>query len=77
MESLIFLTEKRDWIIKRRACANESIQLDCMDTEELSIPKVSLWSVIFKEFINAHKDREVTIVYISNAFIQTDNPKKW
>ena len=33
MKLLIFLTEKRDGIIKVLACANGSIQQDCMNKE--------------------------------------------
>ena len=35
MESLIFITEKRDGIIKERACANGIIHQDCIKKEEV------------------------------------------
>ena len=40
MESLIFLTEKRNGIIIGRACANGSIHREWMNKEELSSPTV-------------------------------------
>ena len=73
MESLIFLTEKPNGIIKGRPYANGRIHKDWMNKEELSIPKVALELVIFTTVIHSN---EVAIVDIKNAFIQTKNPKK-
>ena len=42
MESLIFLTDKCDGIIKGQTCANLSIQRDCMNKEEVSSLTVAL-----------------------------------
>ena len=77
MELLIFLTEKCDGIIKVRTCANGIIGQDWMNKEQVSSPTGALESVIFLAVINAHEEREVTIVDIPNAFIQNNNLKKW
>ena len=44
-----------------------------MNKEEVSSPTGALESVIFLAVINAHEEREVTIVGIPNAFIQNNN----
>ena len=45
LESLIFLTEKRDGTIKSRQCANGSIQREWMSKENTASPTVSLPAV--------------------------------
>ena len=71
LESLIFLTEKRDGRIKARACANGSKQRKWMSRENTSSPTVSLQSVFITCAIEAHEGRDVAIVDIPNAFVQT------
>ena len=73
MESLIFLTEKYDGIIKGQSCENGSIQQDWTTKEEVSSQTVALESVILTAVIKTNEKREVAIVDITNAFIQTDN----
>ena len=73
MEQLIFLTENRYEIIKGKSFINRRIQRDWMNKEEVSSPTGALESVIFLAVINAHEEREVTIVGIPNAFIQNNN----
>ncbi len=73
LESLIFLTEKRDARIKARACANGSKQRLWMSKEDASSPTVSQEAVMLTAAIEAHENREVAIVDIPNAFIQTDH----
>ena len=73
LESLIFLTEKRDGRIKARACANGSKQREWMSREESSSPTVSLPAVVLTSVIDAHEGREVAIIDIPNAFVQTEN----
>ena len=46
MESLIFLTQKRDGQIKARTCANGSIQRDYMTKEDSASPTTALESVL-------------------------------
>ena len=71
LESLIFLTEKRDGRIKGRTCANGSKQREWMSKEDTSSPTVSLQSVFITCGIEAKEGREVAIVDIPNAFVQT------
>ena len=77
MESLIFLMDNCDGIIKVQACANGSIQKYWTNKEEISSQTVALESVILTTGIDVHEEREVAIVDITNEFIQTENPKKW
>ena len=72
MESLIFLTEKRDGRIKARHCANGSTQRAYMDKEQVSSPTVSLEALLLTAVIDAEENRDVATCDIPNAFIQTD-----
>ena len=76
MESLIFLTEKRDGTIKARTCANGSVQRDWMTKEESTSPTTTLESVIITAVVDAKENRDVATVDIPNAFIQTELAKK-
>ena len=73
LESLIFLTEKRDGNIKVRACANGSKQRQWMTKEDTSSPTVSLPAVLATAVIDAYEGREVAVIDIPNAFVQTEN----
>ena len=73
LESLIFLTEKRSGEIKTRQCANGSTQRLYTKKEDCASPTVSLPSVIMTSIIDAWERREVAIVDIPNAFVQTEN----
>ena len=73
LESLIFLTKKRDGRIKARACANGSKQREWMSREESSSPMVSLPAVVLTSVMDAHEGREVAVIDIPNAFVQTEN----
>ena len=75
LESLIFITEKRDGRIKARACANGSKQRLWMNKEDSTSPTVSLPSVLMTSTIDAHEGREVAIIDIPNAFVQTEMKK--
>jgi len=72
LESLIFLTEKRDGTIKSRHCANGSTQREYMSREEVSSPTVSTEATILTAVIEAEEERDVGTCDIPNAFIQTD-----
>ena len=71
MESLIFLTEKRDGTIKARTCANGSTQRVCCDKEDSASPTASVESIMLTSLIEAVESRDVATVDIPNAFIQT------
>ena len=75
MESLMFLTEKRDGRVKARTCADGRKQRDWMSKEEAASPTVALESVMISCTIDAKEKRDVAIVDIPNAFIQTANEK--
>ena len=75
MESLIFLTEKRDGRIKARTCANGSKQRLWMSKDEAASPTVMLESLFLSACIDAKEGREVAVIDIPNAFIQTLNEK--
>ena len=73
LESLLFLTEKRDGRIEGRACANGGKQREWMSKEDSASPTVSLPPVLISSVVNAHEGRKVAIVDIPNAFVQTEN----
>ena len=58
MESLIFLTEKKNGIIKARACANSSSQRDYIGKEKASSPTVLSESIMMTAIIDANEDRD-------------------
>jgi Reverse transcriptase (RNA-dependent DNA polymerase) len=72
MESLIFLSEKKDKSIKARHCANGSTQQSYMQREEVSSPTVSTESTMLTAVIEAKEGRDVATCDIPNAFIQTE-----
>ena len=75
MESLIFIVEKRDGRIKARTVANGSKQRTWMSKEDAASPTVMLESVMLSAIIDAKEGREVAVVDIPNAFVQTANVK--
>ncbi|KAL7571930.1 hypothetical protein ACA910_006562 [Epithemia clementina (nom. ined.)] len=75
MESLIFLTEKRDGSIKGRTCANGSVQRQWMDRKETASPTVATEAILLTVMVDAHESRDVMIADIPNAFTQTPMPK--
>ena len=76
MESLIFLVEKRDGIIKARYCANGSTQRDYMSHEDVSSSTVSTESTLLTAVIEAEEGRDVSTCDIPNAFVQTEVQKE-
>jgi len=76
MESLIFLTEKRDGRIKARTVANGSVQRKWMEREDTASPTTALESVLLSATIDAKEGRDVATVDIPNAFIQTEIPQE-
>ena len=71
LESLIFLTEKKDGSIKARHCANGSTQREYMSREDVSSPTVSTESTLLTAVIEAEEERDVATCDIPNAFVQT------
>ena len=76
LESLIFLTEKRDGTIKGRACANGSPQRVWTDKEDASSPTAMTEAIILSSVIEAKEHRNVAVLDIPNAFIQTPVGKR-
>jgi len=75
MNSLFFVTEKRDGRIKGRTVADGSKQRLWINKEDVSGPTVTVESVTVSAIIDAKEQREVTVLDIPNAFIQTNNEK--
>ena len=75
MESLIFLTEKRDGRVKARTCANGSTQRDYIPREDAASPTASTDSVLITGVIEAKQRRDIMTLDIPNAFVQTPIPK--
>ena len=72
MNSLIFLTEKRDGTIKARACANGSTQRPCIDKHDATSPTVTTETLMITAVIDAKQNRDViTLDDTLNAFVQT------
>jgi hypothetical protein len=72
MESLIFLTEKKDGRIKARTCANGSTQQEYTDREEATSPTAMTESHLITAVIDAKQGRDVMTADIPNAFVQMD-----
>jgi hypothetical protein len=72
MESLIFVTEKRDGRMKGRFCANGSTQREYIDRDEAASPTASTDSILITGVIDAKQQRDVMTADIPNAFVQTD-----
>ena len=71
LESHMFLKEKRDGKIKGRTVAGGNKQCDYISKEDASSPMVATESVLLTCIIDAEEERDVAVVDIPNAFIQT------
>jgi hypothetical protein len=71
LESHMFLKEKRDGKIKGRTVAGGNKQRDFISKEEASSPTVSTESVLLTCIVDAEEQRDVAVIDIPNAFIQT------
>jgi hypothetical protein len=72
LDSLIFLTEKKDGRVKARTCANGSTQRVYTPRDEATSPTVLTESVLLTATVDAYEKRDVMTSDIPNAFIQTD-----
>ena len=77
LESLIFVTEKRNCGIKARKVADRSKQrtYDGYDKSDGSSPTVVTESIFMTGVIDAKEKREVAVLDTANAFLQADNDK--
>ena len=71
LESHLFLTEKRDKTIKRRMVAGGNKQRGFINKEDATSSTATLESVLPTSLIDAHECRDVAVVDIPNAFVQT------
>ena len=71
LESHMFLKEKRDKTIKGRTVAGGNKQRDYISKEDASSPTVATESVLLSCIIDAQEGRDVAVIDIPNAFIQT------
>jgi hypothetical protein len=72
MESLIFLTEKRDESIKAQVRANGSTQGAYIAREEASSPTTASEVILITGVIDTKQNRDVMTLDIPNAFVQTE-----
>jgi hypothetical protein len=71
MESLIFLTEKKDGRIKARTCTNGSTQREYTDRDKAASPTAMAELHIITAVIEAKQGCDVMTANIPNAFVQT------
>jgi hypothetical protein len=71
LESHMFLKEKRDGKVKGRTVAGGNKQRDYISKEEASSPTVATESVLLTCIVDAEEGRDVAVIDIPNAFIQT------
>jgi hypothetical protein len=71
LESHMFLKEKRDGKIKGRTVAGGNKQRDYISKEDASSPTVATESVLLSCIIDAEEERDVAVIDIPNAFVQT------
>jgi hypothetical protein len=71
LESHMFLKQKRDGKIKARTVAGGNKQRDFISKEDSSSPTVATEAVLLTCIIDAEEGRDVAVIDIPNAFIQT------
>jgi len=71
LESHMFLKLKRDGKIKGRTVAGGNKQRDFISKEDASSPTVATEAVLLTCIVDAEEGRDVAVVDIPNAFIQT------
>ena len=76
MESLLFLTEKRDKTIKSQHCTNRSSQHAYMEHNEVTSPTVSTEGTLLTTVIKPQEGQDITTCNIPNAFVQTHVEEK-
>jgi hypothetical protein len=67
----MFLKHKRDGKIKGRTISGGNKQRDYISKEHANSPTVATEAVILSCIIDAEEGRDVTVVDIPNAFVQT------
>ena len=72
MESLVFLTEKRDKTIKAQTCANGSRQRPYTPKEEAASLTAATEAILITGVIDAKQKQDIMTLDVPNAFVQTD-----
>ena len=72
LESHIFIKQKKSGEIKGRTVAGGNKKRGYINQEEASSPTLLTKSVILTSMVDAMEEREVAIVDIPNAFVQTE-----
>ncbi len=67
----MFLKLKKNGTLKARAVAGGNKQRDYISKEEASSPTITTEAVILTCVVDAEEERDVAVVDIRNAFIQT------
>ena len=67
----MFLKQKRDETSKGRMVDGGNKQRGIIDNEDATSPTAELESVLLTSAIDAAGERDVALIYIPNAFIQT------
>ena len=76
MESLLFLTEKRDKMIKSQHCANGSTQHAYMECDEVTTLTISTEGTLLSAVIEPQEIQDIATCDITNAFVQTHVEEK-
>jgi hypothetical protein len=71
LESHMFLKQKQDETVEGRAVAGGNKQHGKTDKLDASSPTATLKSVLLATVIDAHEGRDVAVINIPNAFVQT------
>jgi hypothetical protein len=74
MQSLLFLTEKRDGRIKGRLVYNGKPTRQWLSKEEAASPTASLEGILLTSIVDVKENRDVMSADIPNAFIQAHLP---
>jgi Reverse transcriptase (RNA-dependent DNA polymerase) len=70
---LMFLKEKRSGVIKGRGCADGRPQCAYIDKDDATSPTVSTEAVFLTCTVDAKEERDVALIDVPGAFMQTDN----
>jgi len=74
-QSLMFLSEKRDGIIKGRMVYDGKPTREWMSREDVMSPTAALESIVLTSVIDSFEERDVMTCDIPNAFIQAEMPE--
>ena len=75
INSLIFLTEKRDGAIKARVCANGSTQRTYIYKNKATSPTITTEALLITVVIDTKQQRNIMTLDIPNIFVQIPMPE--